>query len=87
MKPDKLAEVISKEIDARMRPYMDGIFKIAEVDTVVDAGHYDLLIEGSTTVTPNIPVVAGVTAIATDMVLVINIGRSGANFLVIDVLR
>ncbi len=82
MNPQQIAEVISKEIDARLGGMVDSAY-LRGVITAVDGATCSVKIEGATTAMVGIPTIGSYKAIVDDQVLVINIGRTGANFVVI----
>ena len=85
MNPDKLTEVISNEVDKRIAIYVDNQYKRGVVSAV--SGNYaDVKINGASVDTPNVPVIIGFTPTVSQMVLIINMGASGANMLIIGAL-
>jgi len=85
MNPDEIAKIISQEVDSRIARFVDNQYLRGFVTAVSsDRQKATVKIEGSLAETPNIPCVNGYYPTVGDKVLVLNIGRSGANLLIIN---
>lgn len=82
MNPDEIAVIIQREIDRRLDAYA---LKQFQRGIVVDVNgrRADVQIEGSENATGNILCISNYTPRVNDKVLVLRIGTSGANFLIL----
>ncbi len=83
MNPDEIAKIISQEVDTRIAGIINTMHLRGVVNAIVDDTHVDLKIEGSENVTAGVRVASSYVPQVGDRVLILNMGLSGANLLVI----
>jgi hypothetical protein len=83
MNPAEIAQIISREIDRRLGSYIDNQYLRGIVESIQDVSHVNVYVDGSLNVTGNLPVIKGLVPKVGEKVLILNMGRSGANLLVV----
>ena len=83
MNPADVAALIKREITQAFQDISDRTYYQGEIDAVVDEYTADILLEGNTTVMPAISSVRSYRPKVGDRVLVLSIGRSGANHVIL----
>lgn len=82
MDPAAIAQLIKQEIDKRFGDLANRTFYRGEI-TAVEGVKADVKIEGSSAALPNVLCIASYTPAVGEKVLVLNIGTTGTNFLII----
>lgn len=86
MDPERIAEIIKSEIDKRFNILAKKTYYRGEIDAV-NGQFADVLIEGSTTPHPNIMALDGYTPKIGDKVLILSIGVTGSNYVILGSLN
>ena len=88
MNPNDIAKIISNEIDLRVNSFLDHQYERGVISGIaLDAKTCSVKIQGSDNARLNIPYLLSYRPILNDKVLVLNIGRTGANLLIVGSLN